>query len=272
MTTDRLTIGQFSKLAWLSIKALRLYDELGLLTPAYVDSSSGYRWYEPWQAPRARAIALLRSLDMPLADISELLSAGDRDKLRSLLRLHQNKLEERLEEHRQMLERVEDLIERGTLMAYEITVKDTHAVDVVGVTFATSPENIGPECGRCYGEIAEFLNQEAVAVVGPPRLVYHAAGGDTWQMEACMPVESTPAPRDQFIVRTFPGGEAATTVHVGPYDELGMAYREVERWMAANGRQTAAPPYDVYVNDPAEVDSPAEYITEVVWPLSPAAN
>jgi effector-binding domain-containing protein len=209
---------------------------------------------------------------MPLADISALLSAGDRDKLRALLRMHQDKLEERLEQHRQMLERVEDLIERGTVMAYEIKVKDIEPVGVVGMTFATNPENIGPECGRCYGQIAEFLNQEAVAVAGPPRLVYHSAGGDTWQMEACVPVQSAPLARDQFIVRTFPGGEAATTIHVGPYDELGMAYREVEGWLDANGRTTASSPYDVYINDPAEVDSPAEYITEIVWPLSPDAN
>jgi DNA-binding transcriptional MerR regulator len=82
-TLELVTIGQFSKVSWLSIKALRLYDELGLLEPAFIDPRTGYRYYEPAQASRARAIALLRSLDMPLLDIKDLLAESDPDKLRS---------------------------------------------------------------------------------------------------------------------------------------------------------------------------------------------
>lgn len=51
-----LTIGQFSRTHWPSIKALRLYDDLGLLHPVYVDVTSKYRYYHPDQAPVARAI------------------------------------------------------------------------------------------------------------------------------------------------------------------------------------------------------------------------
>jgi PPM family protein phosphatase len=64
-----LTIGEFARAARLSPKALRLYDELGLLTPARVDPVSGYRFYEPDQLERARLVAWLRRLGMPLARI-----------------------------------------------------------------------------------------------------------------------------------------------------------------------------------------------------------
>jgi protein phosphatase len=64
-----LTIGEFARAARLSPKALRLYDELGLLTPARVDPDSGYRLYEPGQLDRARLVAWLRRLGMPLARI-----------------------------------------------------------------------------------------------------------------------------------------------------------------------------------------------------------
>lgn len=50
-------------------KALRLYDELGLLPPASVDPSSGYRFYEAAQLRRARLVAALRQLGVPLAEI-----------------------------------------------------------------------------------------------------------------------------------------------------------------------------------------------------------
>ncbi|MBA6434881.1 MerR family transcriptional regulator [Streptomyces sp. GMR22] len=64
-----LTIGAFARASRLSPKALRLYDELGLLPPARVDPYSGYRLYDPAQLERARLVAWLRRLGMPLADI-----------------------------------------------------------------------------------------------------------------------------------------------------------------------------------------------------------
>ncbi len=66
-----LTIGAFAKASRLSPKALRLYDELGLLTPARVDPVSGYRLYAPEQLERARLVAWLRRLGMPLTRIRE---------------------------------------------------------------------------------------------------------------------------------------------------------------------------------------------------------
>jgi serine/threonine protein phosphatase PrpC/DNA-binding transcriptional MerR regulator len=65
------TIGEFARAARLTPKALRLYDELGLLPPAAVDPDSGYRLYEPGQLERARLIAELRRIGMPLAEIRE---------------------------------------------------------------------------------------------------------------------------------------------------------------------------------------------------------
>nr|WP_204341716.1 MerR family transcriptional regulator [Micromonospora terminaliae] len=64
-----LTIGAFARAARLTPKALRLYDELGLLPPAAVDPHSGYRYYAPAQLDRARLIAALRRAGMPLAEI-----------------------------------------------------------------------------------------------------------------------------------------------------------------------------------------------------------
>jgi len=72
---DLLTIGAFASRARLSAKALRLYDRLGLLAPAYVDGASGYRYYRAGQIERARLVALLRQLDMPLARIADVVEA-----------------------------------------------------------------------------------------------------------------------------------------------------------------------------------------------------
>lgn len=70
---DQMSIGEFASRSRLSAKALRLYDELGLLAPARVDEDSGYRFYEPAQLGQARLIAALRQLQVPLAEIKAIL-------------------------------------------------------------------------------------------------------------------------------------------------------------------------------------------------------
>ncbi|MBI4943865.1 MAG: MerR family transcriptional regulator [Actinobacteria bacterium] len=71
MTQELLTIGDFARASGLSHKALRLYDDLGLLVPAYVDPASGYRFYGPGQLDRAVLVGSLRRLGMPLARIAD---------------------------------------------------------------------------------------------------------------------------------------------------------------------------------------------------------
>lgn len=70
---ELLTIGAFARQARLSPKALRLYDGLGLLSPAAVDAESGYRYYHPAQLDRARLVSQLRKVGMPLARIREVI-------------------------------------------------------------------------------------------------------------------------------------------------------------------------------------------------------
>jgi protein phosphatase len=69
---DQMSIGEFARRSRLSPKALRLYDELGLLEPARVDDDSGYRYYSAAQLDRARLIAALRQLQIPLAEIKSI--------------------------------------------------------------------------------------------------------------------------------------------------------------------------------------------------------
>jgi DNA-binding transcriptional MerR regulator len=75
---DVMSIGEFARRSRLSPKALRLYDELGLLPPARVDESSGYRYYEASQLEQARLIAALRQLQAPLAEIKTVLELEPR--------------------------------------------------------------------------------------------------------------------------------------------------------------------------------------------------
>ncbi|NYV74338.1 MerR family transcriptional regulator, partial [Streptomyces sp. UH6] len=74
--TERLTIGEFSRITHLSIRALRRYHEQDLLVPAEVDPVTGYRYYAPEQVRPALAIRRFRELDLPLADLRRFIAAG----------------------------------------------------------------------------------------------------------------------------------------------------------------------------------------------------
>jgi DNA-binding transcriptional MerR regulator len=76
---DEISIGEFARRSRLSVKALRLYDELGVLCPARVDEVSGYRYYDAGQLEAARLVAMLRQLGMPLAAIKELVLCDPAD-------------------------------------------------------------------------------------------------------------------------------------------------------------------------------------------------
>ena len=69
-----LSIGEFVRVSGLSRKALRLYDDLGLLPPAHVDPDNGYRFYTPAQLEQARVVAWLRRMGMPLATIRSVIA------------------------------------------------------------------------------------------------------------------------------------------------------------------------------------------------------
>ncbi len=71
---EQVSIGEFARRSRLSPKALRLYDEMGLLVPARVDASTGYRFYGIDQLEPARLVADLRQLDVPLAEITDILA------------------------------------------------------------------------------------------------------------------------------------------------------------------------------------------------------
>jgi DNA-binding transcriptional MerR regulator len=76
---EEISIGEFARRSRLSLKALRLYDERGVLVPSRVDQGSGYRYYDPAQLDQARLVVMMRELQLPLASIRELLACDPAD-------------------------------------------------------------------------------------------------------------------------------------------------------------------------------------------------
>lgn len=265
-----LPIGRFSKMTLLSIKALRLYDEVGLLQPDYVDPSTNYRYYRPNQANRAEAIRMLRRVDMPLDDIAEVLSAPTSEIGRKLLRRHQERLAAELSRRERQLHYLEQLIEgEDLLMRYEVKVREAMPEQVAATRIHTSLATIGDDIGRAFGTLMGFLGPRRVTPAGAPFIVYHdvideETAGD---IEVCIPVPAAVEGDDQVAGVEIPGGTVATVTHQGPYDQIGPAYHTLSGWIQDHGHETAGPPREVYLNDPQST-LPDDLLTEVIWPIS----
>jgi len=106
-----MPIGRFARLTGLTVKALRHYDEVGLLRPASVDQGSGYRLYAPDQVRRAEAIQRLRRLELPLDDVLTLLDADDPEALHRVLYAHQYRTAVRSVELKIVLQGLQPLLD-----------------------------------------------------------------------------------------------------------------------------------------------------------------
>lgn len=113
---DRLQIGAFAGLVGLSIPQLRRYDRLSLLEPAG-RSSAGYRYYTSGQTGAARVIALLRSIDMPIADVRRIISGAEDAERQQIFIDHRARLEARLDEVRRLLEAVDTISKEPPMSA-----------------------------------------------------------------------------------------------------------------------------------------------------------
>lgn len=262
-------IGRFSKMTRLSVKALRLYDEIGLLPPAHVDSSSGYRYYSLGQANRAEAVRILRSVDMPLDEIRSILETDDPELAHKQLVVHRERLAERLEAQERMLAYLETLIHRKEgIMPYDVQVTEVTPKLVAATKVHTNLRQIGSDIATGFGTLMQGLGKEGLMPSGAPLIVYHdvideQTDGD---IEICVPIAREIDNPAEVYSRELEGGTVATTMHHGPYEQIGSAYHTLTGWISEHGHEIAGPPREIYLNDPQVVPA-AELLTQVEFPI-----
>src|SRR5947207_2810188 len=111
MATTKLSIGDFSRMTYLSVKALRHYHDVGVLEPAEIDPSTGYRFYLPSQVGLAQMIRRLRELGMPLEEVKTILQAPDPASRDETLVAHLKRMEVQLEQTQQTVASLRTLLQ-----------------------------------------------------------------------------------------------------------------------------------------------------------------
>lgn len=269
---QELPIGRFARLSGLTVKALRHYDEIGLLPPARVDDWTGYRYYAVSQARRAEAIRRLRSLDVPLEEIRELVQA-DEARLRERLAVHRARIQGRAVDVRRILSELDLLIDRREQLVpetmLELEIKDVPAQRVAVIAQTAHADEMHAVVPRLIDEVGAQLDELGVRPVGPPWCVCPFPDEEGMiATEIGWPVDDDVATRPPVAVKTYPATRAAVHRHVGPYEDLSRSYRLMAEAMEARRLTPTDEPRELYETDPGEVTDPKDYVTLIVWPVA----
>jgi effector-binding domain-containing protein len=152
-------------------------------------------------------------------------------------------------------------------MTHQIEVKGLQPRPTLSIRTTTTPAELGSTLGQLLPEVWRYLEGQGIQPAAPPFARYHGYGADRVDLEAGLAV-TAPAPgAGRIAAGELPGGQAATTWHVGPYDTLPTAHHALEAWIKDAGREPAGGPWEVYWTDPGEEPDPAKWRTEVVWPI-----
>jgi DNA-binding transcriptional MerR regulator len=258
-----LPIGTFAARCRLSVKALRHYDDLGLLRPERVDAATGYRYYHRRQAPVAIAIAVLRSLDVPLPVIRELL-APTRADMTAVLAAERERRAREIARAETALRSIERLMRAGTVFPYDVALREEPACTVLAVEGTTTADLHIVTGTALADELATRLRRIGRASARPFLCLVAPGPGDTLLLEMCAVVDD--APVGERVLR-LPAGPVAVARHVGPYEEMGLADHALHAWAEEHGFEPAGPIREIYLNDPGRT-APDALETDVLLPVS----
>lgn len=238
MNEGYLPIGRFARLCRLSVKQLRHYDELGLLTPARVDPDTGYRHYRPDQARAAMLIGLLRSLDVPLPSIGRVLS-GEAGVLGGV----RDRMEADLARRERNFAALERILSEG-LPRPEVTVVREPARRVAVVRDTAPQERIGPVTSACVARLLAATGAPDGLLVGLFPLDMAEEVPVAVALETSEDVPGTSSD-------VLPGGRYASATHVGAYDQIPLTVHALLAWVGERGHTPHGPLREVYVSNPA---------------------
>jgi DNA-binding transcriptional MerR regulator len=271
-----LKIREFSQLARVTVKALHLYDRLGLLQPAEVDAGTGYRFYTLHQLPRLNRILVLKDLGFSLDEIRSLLDEDPPPaEMRGMLRLKRAELERQVAEGRARLARVEARlrqIEReGKPLAYDIALKEVAPMTVAS---ARSREATHAQFIRFSNEVPELVARRGVRTIGPVlTLFYHEEFREhDFNIEVAVPVASgtvldVHTSKGQRVqVRELTGAARMAYCIWSGGDPLVNAYLTIGTWIADNGYRVAGPAREIYLRAGDSEDP----VFEIQYPVADA--
>ncbi len=262
-------IGEFSKLAKLTVKTLRYYDEVGLLKPDYIDPDTNYRYYQSEQLIAAQKITELRQLGISIDEIGLIQRGGD---LAQILTQRKACLLRELEETQRTCSKIDLLL---------IQLKESKFMKYQAVTKTLPASIVYSRRGKIanFSKISEFvLETGEKCLAANPGLKCTTPGycyityldgefrDHDISLEYTESVCEVGNDTDEIHFHKIEEVKAICIIHVGPWDKLGDAYAFAVKYIESNGYELSELPRECYIDGPWNKSSADEYMTELQFP------
>ncbi|MEO6122496.1 MAG: MerR family transcriptional regulator [Ilumatobacteraceae bacterium] len=272
-----LTISEFARSTRLTVKALRIYDDNGLLRPVDVDPSNGYRWYGVEQISTALMIGLLRGADMGLAEIALLLRdlASNPEVAAKRLGRYLEVLELQHTGRRLLIHHIHASITKEPHTMFEIKTRHVPATRVMSIQRRLHAHETDAFVAEAKAAFADLLSGQAAT--GPLTLIFHGVVDmdNDGPIEATLPCSDNVTPTELVGIRTEPAhDEVYTTITKAEweYPAILAAYDAVAccpEALARPGSQLSC--REVYCAEPDEIGD-TDLICDIAFPLGEACQ
>lgn len=267
-----LGIGTIARLAGVSVRTLRYYDEVGLLRPVWVDPNTGYRWYAPYQVRRLHRIIAMRDLGVRLAEIALLLDDElSSEELRGILLLRRAEAHDRMAAEADRLTRVEARLaqmEEPAMAPYDVVVKATEPAWALTVTEEVpGVDEIGAAHARMWPRVHRALDDLGIERTAPSFAV--EVGTAPIQFTVALPVPETTTVHNSHASTVELAGltRAATTVIHG--DGFNAGFDALRTWIRNAGEREAGELREIYL----DCDGPRDtWVVELQLALQPPST
>ena len=269
-----LSIGEFSKICQVSTKTLRYYAEIGLILPNEINYENGYRYYSIEQLETMLFIKRLKSYNFSLEQIKVILQAEEfkDEKLYLSLIEKRKEIDKQVNELNIILEELNNdilnLKQGKSIMSYmenfDVKLVEIPNMNILYIRKMVQQYEFPLEYANCFGELLKHIEDNKLTMTSPPMVLFHSDeyspfGLDT---EFAIPIkERVKGTRD------FNPGLCLKTVLKGSYSDLSSVYAKQLEYAEKEGYIGKDALFEVYVNDPTQVESENNLITEIYYPV-----
>ncbi|WP_034091790.1 MerR family transcriptional regulator [Streptacidiphilus albus] len=262
-----LSIGEFSRMTHVSVKALRHYHDLGLLCPARIDPGSGYRFYATAQAPTAQLIRRFRDLGMPLDQVKVVLTATDPTVREEVIAGHLRSMERQLEQTRTAVASLRQLLEGGGSPALDVAFRTLAGASALLVSARVAWDEAFQWLPDTLADLRRELGSDSDLRAGPDGAVYSAEFFESHigEVTAFIPLSASAGHSCPIGAE----GPVAVAVHRGSLGELDRTYTALGSFVAERGlgsrERTAI--RENYLVSRFDTDDEQALVTELCWPV-----
>jgi DNA-binding transcriptional MerR regulator len=266
-----MRIGDFARLARVSVRAVRFYDQTGLLRAASIDQDSGYRQYDIRQLERLRQIRALQDLGFSLRDVQELLRSDlPKSAVRARMQERKSELQRQIRDDASRLERIEKYLR-------DIGSHEVHPVITLQKAKESWVVSLRAKL-RDYDEADEmFVELErkvpARLLRGQRSALWHSCEATASHID-CEVVRflKTPitAPRDLNVYR-LPAAMVASILHCEGEDSIAQSYAALSEWLAGSDFRLQGAKREVYWSD-SHSNCTSQSVTEIQFPIARVAS